>query len=126
MEQENLFHEDIYDALRTCIQRIGGNKKVGSHLWPEKSPDKAGEMLANCLNRDHAQKLDLEQVLWILREARRKDCHAGMYFITDECDYKQPEPITREKKKVELMERASHLGEEMNQLLTEVKRLSDG
>lgn len=126
MEQESLFHEDIFDALKTCIQALKGNKKVGSALWPDKPVGKAGEMLADCLNRDRAQKLDPEQVLWILREARKAGCNAGMFFIADACDYKRPEPIVTEEKEAELLERVEQVGEVFNQLLTEVKRLSDG
>lgn len=69
MQQDSLFHEDIYDALGTDIKHIGGAKKVGVMLWPEKSADKAGENLNNCLNRTRPEKLDPEQIMFIVREA---------------------------------------------------------
>ncbi|MFK5950901.1 MAG: hypothetical protein QM500_19285, partial [Methylococcales bacterium] len=76
MEQLALYHEDIYEAIRTAIQALGGAKKVGSSLWPDKSPDKAGELLNNCLNVTRNEKLDPEQVLFISRESRKIGCHA--------------------------------------------------
>lgn len=51
MNQQPLFCEDIFEALRVDVMALGGAKKVGCLLWPELSADKAGEMLNNCLNR---------------------------------------------------------------------------
>lgn len=93
MDQLELIHEDIYDALRDCIKALGGNKRVGSVFWPEKPIGKAGEQLADCINRDRQQKLDPEQTLYILKEARKVGCHIGMHFIAEECNYRKPEPI---------------------------------
>lgn len=74
-------------------RRSGGNKKVGHQFWPELSADKAGEKLADCLNRQRPQKLDPEQVLLLLVQARQVNCHAGMFFIADHCDYERPKPV---------------------------------
>jgi len=93
MEQEKLFHDDIYDAIRTAVQRIGGTKKVGATLWPEKSVTQAGELLANCLNRSRPEKLDPEQVLLIKRLARQANCHVIVAFENEDCGYKPPVPI---------------------------------
>lgn len=93
MEQENLFHEDIYDALRSCVSALGGAKKLGSQIWGELSPEKAGNRLNDCLNTSRREQLNPEQVLFILNQARQVNCHAAMYFISDHCDYKRPEPI---------------------------------
>lgn len=93
MEQLNLVHEDFYDALRTCVQSLGGNKKVGVLLWRELGADKAGNRLSDALNSAKRDVLNPEQVLLILREARRVNCHVGMHYLADSCDYHRPDPI---------------------------------
>lgn len=88
MEQLPLYHEDIYEAIRTAIQALGGAKKVGSTLWPDKSPDKAGELLNNCLNVTRNEKLDPEQVLFLSREAKKIGCHSIADYYAGDCGYK--------------------------------------
>lgn len=93
MEQSALFYEDIYDAARTDVQAIGGAKKVGHMLWPEKSVDKAGENLNNCLNVTRNEKLDLEQFTLIIREAKKVGSYATMYFMSRDLGFADPQPI---------------------------------
>ncbi len=114
MEQEQLFHEDIYEALRTCVQALGGAKAIGSALWPEMPVDKAGNRLNDALNTAKRDVLNIEQVLFILTEARKINCHAGMYFITDWCDYKRPEP----------MEPADEMAELQREFIQTVEKLA--
>ena len=101
MTQEPLFVEDIYEALRAIGNVLGGSKKVGLMLWPDKTADKAGELWANCLNRTRPEKLDPEQVLFILKLGREHNCHVGMHFICQETDYKY-EPIDPEDEKTKV------------------------
>jgi len=103
MEQEPLFYEDIYDAMRHAVQRLGGAKRVGSQIWPDKSADKAGEYLLACLNRDRAEKLSVEQFLWLRREARRIGCHTIAAFENQDGGYAPPQPIEPADEAAELM-----------------------
>jgi len=93
MEQMTLVHEDIYEALRTCVQALGGSKKVGVRLWPELAADKAGNRLSDALNAGKRDVLNPEQVMLILRESRRINCHVAMYYLADACDYHRPDPL---------------------------------
>jgi len=88
MTQQPLFCEDIYEALRTIGQAYGGAKKMGALLWPDKPVDKAAELWSNCLNRTRAEKLDPEQVILVLKIGREIGCHAGIDFISRECNYR--------------------------------------
>lgn len=101
MEQSPLFHEDIYEALRTVVMALGGAKKVAGSLWPDKPADKAGELLNNCLNRTRNEKLDPEQVCFLLREGRKRGCHAAADFIGADAGY-QVTPVEPEDEKAEL------------------------
>lgn len=69
--QQVLFHESLNDALREVVQTLGGTKKVGVLMRPEKSADEAARWISDCLNPDRREKFDPEQVLWLLREGRR-------------------------------------------------------
>lgn len=111
--QQTLFVEDIYEALRQgCIAiAVATGKKdaakkwatiVGSMLWPQKSPDDAGKLLANCLDKNRAEKLDPEQILWVVRESKRAGCHIPMAYICDETEYHRTTPIHPEDKQAEL------------------------
>lgn len=92
MEQVRMFHEDEIDALRDCIRALGGSKAVGARLWPDKTPDRAGEHLNNALNPAHAQKLSFSEGLAIMRWAREIGCHVAMAYVTDTCNYHRTEP----------------------------------
>lgn len=132
MEQLNLVHEDIYDALRTCVQALGGAKKVGSMLWPELSADKAGNRLNDALNTSKRDVLNPEQVLLILHESRKASCHVAMYFITDECEYERPRPIEPEsefarlqREHIEAIKTIKTMTERMEQMLA-LREVSNG
>lgn len=92
-EQNRLFFDDAADALRTVIQALGGSKVVGAKLWPDKTPDAAGRLLADCLNPSKAEKLSPDQVLLVLRWGHDVGCHAGMQFFAQEAGY-EIRPIT--------------------------------
>lgn len=102
MDQEPLFFEDVYDALRHAVHRLGGSKAVGHSLFPEKSPDKAAEYLLACLNRDRAEKLSMEHFLFIRREARRVGCHVIAAFENQDGGYAAPQPIEPQDEAAEL------------------------
>jgi hypothetical protein len=80
-------------ALVDCVKACGGSAKVGPKLWPELLADAAQRKLLDCLNPDRPAKLDPEQVLFILRLARERGCHAGMSFLADSLSYAEPVPI---------------------------------
>lgn len=93
--QESPF-EDIYEAYRDCCRSIGGKawaKTIGSMLWPAKMPDDAGKLLNNCLDKNRSEKLDPEQTLFILKEARKSGCHSAINYICEISGYRSPEPI---------------------------------
>lgn len=102
VEQQALFHDSLTDALTDCVRALGGNKAVGKSLWPEKSVDDARRALLDCLNPDRAQRLSPDQVLWVLREARKVSCHAAMTYIARECGYADPQPIEPEDERAAL------------------------
>lgn len=124
MTQQPLFCEDIYEALRTIGQAYGGSKKIGSLLWPDKPIDKASELWANCLNRTRPEKLDPEQLMLVLKVGRDIDCHAGIEFISGECNYKY-EVIEPEDEKARLQREYIKAVKKLSKLSSKLEGLSN-
>lgn len=134
MEQESLFYDSIYDALKTCVRAIAAarspgqteksaNKIVGFEMWSTMTPDRAGTLLANKLNPETRDVLHPEEMLWLLREARKVGCHVAMAFLASESGYKTPEPVTREEQVNELYEQFVRTAERLEGMASVIKRL---
>lgn len=93
MEQEKLFYDDIYEAIRATVMRLGKPKEVGALLWPTKPPVEAGQLLSNCLNRARPEKLSLDDLVFLAREGRKADCHTILAYLCEEAGYRPPQPI---------------------------------
>lgn len=132
--QEPLFVEDVYEALTHACRAIaaaaghpkGWAKHVGACLWPHKSPDDAGKLLANCLDKTRDQKLDVEQVLWIMREAKRVGCHVLAAYVCDHAEYQRPTPIDPDDAAAELQRQYIASVRFQKQLADRLERLVGG
>jgi hypothetical protein len=102
VEQQPLFFEDIYDALRHVVQSAGGAKRVGTVLYPEKTPDSAGRALMDCLNPGRHEKLDPEQLMVLLRIGHEAGCHVAVHYLCGQAGYSKPDPIAPGDEKAEL------------------------
>lgn len=100
--QQSLFHDDVCDAVRHVVSALGGFKAVGTRMRPEMRSDDAGRWLARCLDNERNDKLDLDQLLLILKWGREADCHVGIAFIANACGYETPKPTNPEDEKVRL------------------------
>lgn len=122
MTQDVLFHEDVYDALKSAVARLGGNKAVGHRFWPEKAPDKAGELLASCLNRDRSEKLDPEQLILLLRWSREIGFHGAKHWIDAETGYALGAPVEPEDRMGDLIAALNRSREETNRAAAALER----
>lgn len=96
MQTEMPFFEGPEDALREAVRAMGGPKKVGPMLWPDKTQEAAARLLQDCLNISRPEKLELSQVMLILRGARDVGYHAAFQFIGGDVGY-EVRPVTREE-----------------------------
>ena len=64
----------VYDSIKAAVTALGGYKKVGYLLWPDKTMRVAGQRLSDCLNEEKADKLSLEEIEFIAEEAARVGC----------------------------------------------------
>lgn len=124
MDQEPLFHEDLNGALGYVISALGGAKVVGSGLWPSMPADKAGRKVSDCLNDNHAQKFSLDDLLWILSEAKLKGVHSAMAFINEQVGYASPVPVEPEDQAAALQRDFIEAQRGMNTILKRMERLN--
>lgn len=125
MEQEPLFHEDIYAAISHVVAAMGGNKRVGAMLWPSLTADAAGRKLANCLNPDRAENLKPEELMMVFREANAKSAHSGMAYFNSECGYSAPEPLKPEDEKAKLQRQYIEATKALGSIAKQMERYSD-
>lgn len=122
-QQIALFHEDIYSALATDVAASGGPKKIGAMLWPELSPDKAGERLNACLNRDRREVLNPEQVQLIKRVAKEHGSYAAVFQESDATGFSRPTPIEPEDEKAMLQRQFIESQKLMSALLVRMEQI---
>lgn len=110
MQSELPFYESVEDALKAAIQVLGGSKKVGPALWPDKTIEAASRTLSDCLNPSLPSKLDITQLMMIFRVAKDAGCHAPFTWFCAEIGY-DARPISK--------------AEEVDRLTTVIAQASD-
>ena len=122
--QEELFHEDVNAAIGHVIAAIGGPKEVGHSLWPTLTPDAAARRISDCLNPVRTQQLHPADLMWILKEGRRRGVHSAMAFISRECGYADPQPIEPEDEAAKLQRDFIAAQKQMHALVKRMERLN--
>lgn len=102
MAQSRLWYESAEEALQSLVDALGGYKRVGAELWPSLPALEAGRRLADCLNPARAHKLELREVLWLLRKGREAGCHIALAYVNEACGYAPPEPVNPEDEHAKL------------------------
>lgn len=125
MQTEMPFFEMPEDALKACIQSLGGAKVVAQTLWPDKTVENARDYLLACLNHDRNEKLSYSQIIYIFREAKRAGFHAGYEYWSQECEY-HITPITREEEKERLASVIEQSTKTLSMAISTLERLERG
>ena len=99
---DQLFAEDIYDALADVVRALGGSKATGAKMRPEKPADEACKWVKDCLNRSRPERFDPEHVLWLLKQGREIGCHSAINYFCDEAGYRRPAPMEPEDERAAL------------------------
>lgn len=94
--QLSLHHETINDALRDVIIAAGGNKAVGTRLFPDLPVEHAAGKVRDCLNHDRRERFTPDQVCYILRLGHEVGCHAAMAYLAHSSGYASPVPVEPE------------------------------
>lgn len=101
--QIELVLDSINDALIECVRALGGTKKVGPILWPEKSVDAAARQLADCLNPERPAHLTPEQMTLLFMMARKANYHGAKRWFDEATGYVPGEPMEPEDERAKLM-----------------------
>lgn len=99
--QDSLFHERLEDALKAVIDAAGGPKTVGHRLFPELSPDEAGDRIRACLRYSRRERLNLRQIDLLFAIGREAGCDAAMHYLADAHGYERPRAVTRDDQRDE-------------------------
>lgn len=97
-----MFYETYEDAIRDTVTALGGNKEIGSRLWPAMPADDAGRKLSHCLNPEKREKLDLGELRLIRREARKAGIHILAHYEARDAGYSEPKPLNPEDEAAQL------------------------
>jgi hypothetical protein len=116
VEQQPLFFEDVYDAFRHICRTIGP-KKAGQSLFPQKDPEAAARSLADSLNAHRGEKLDLEQIVLLLRLGKDAGCHTAIEYLCSSAGYSKPTPIDPDDERAELQRQLIRVITEHRQLV---------
>lgn len=122
VDQPSLFHESFGAALADCVRALGGAKAVGHAMRPEKTIDDARKWLLNALDDGRAEKLSPDQVVWLLREARKIGCHSAAAYVMRECGYGDPQPIEPEDERAALQREFVQMGKSLQGLFARMER----
>lgn len=122
MDQPALFHETFTEAIEDCVRALGGTKKVGVLLWPEKGVEEARRALLDALNPERAQKLSPDQVLLVLAEAAKVGCLSGVAYVTRACRCADPQPVEPEDERAALQREFVQASHAMARLFARMER----
>lgn len=125
MQQENLWHDTIYDALRDLITALGGPKKVGYMLRPSIPVSDSQRWLLHCLDPERNEKLSPDDVLFLMAEGRKAGCHVLAQFYAQHCFYEftVTNPKSREQALQEAFIESVRHQEGLVRQLQELKRI---
>ena len=81
MQQTELWHDNVYEALKAAVAACGGPKKVGGLLFPAKDETTATTRVRSGVNPEHAQELSPPEVILIAARAKEKGDHSYMLHL---------------------------------------------
>lgn len=113
MDQATLFEDNVYDALEQLVAALGGPKRVGYRLWPDKGVEASAKDLRNSLSPHHRAKLDLFDLIKLLQWGQAEGVHVAMHRICNDAGYESPKPVDREQ----------HVNELQKQFISATKQL---
>lgn len=111
-QQEFLMVASVYAAMEAAAVAIAAatdrkNKNawaqiVGHMLFPHKDPIEAGRYFADCINPNRKETLDPQELIWLMREAKRVGCHILHDFVCEESEYQKGLPVEAEDELADL------------------------
>ena len=99
MTPQPLWHDTFESALADTLIAVYGKgwwKKAAGDMCSTEDPTDKGKWLQKALDPTRAEKLGINDILWILKRGREHGIHTAMFYLTNDCNYTQPTPIEPE------------------------------
>lgn len=122
MTQQTLWHDTPEDALRALIDALGGPKKVGLELYPDRSMVESQRLLMKWCDPDRVEKPTLSQLLFLLKRGRQTGCHVLIGLLSEQSGYAAT-PIEPVDEMVELQKQFIKSVENQQKLLERIQRV---
>lgn len=122
---DSLLYDDELDAARDAVKRLGGSKKVGPMIWPDKQPEAASRHLNDCLNPVRPERLSPSQLLLLMRLARQVGFHGLATYLLREAGYAPPVPLHPQSEADLLASRLESILGEASTLASRLERIKD-
>lgn len=116
-------YEDELDAARDAVKHVGGAKKVGAMLWPDKPPEAVARHLHDCLNPARPERLSPSQLLLLMRLARQAGFHGLTTYLLREAGYAPPVPVHPQSEADLLVTRMETILGEASALASRLERI---
>jgi hypothetical protein len=107
------------EALRACVDALGGLQVVGHYLRVDLDPVIAGQWLSHCLTPTCRDKLSLSQILWIFRQAKLKGAHDGAELWNDLLGYHITAVVDPAEEIADMLRKAQQANRESAELTEE-------
>ena len=120
--QNELFHDDIYSALHTAIEALGGYKQVAGWLFINKPVNTAYAHLKNCMRDDKPEKLNPHELILIMQKARDAGVHDVMNYIAAATNYKRPGTLEPHDELAELQRQFISTAKDIEKLGQRIER----
>lgn len=121
--QGEFFYDDIKAIERHLVAALGGPDTVGPLLFPHKNPIAASRYLSDCTNPNREHALGEERFMLLLKLARERGIHLGLYWVCDELRYARPPTVEPEDQAAEILRRVDIVRDELGGLLKQLERL---
>jgi hypothetical protein len=105
------------------VRACGGTKVVGCKLWPEKTPDAAARLLADCLNDSRPERLTPDHLMLLARMGRERGCHSVMAYMLAELGYAPPVPVEPADEAAELQRKYVEATKALLKMAERIERL---
>ncbi|MFD2754274.1 hypothetical protein [Comamonas terrae] len=119
----SLTYEDELDAARDAIRHLGGPKRVGEMLYPDKSPEAAARYLLDALNPARDTRLSPGQLLLLMRKCREAGFDGLTAYILNAAGYAPPVPLDPTTEAMKLTRELDRTMDRAEALVSHLQRL---
>lgn len=108
---------NLNDAILEAVKAIGGVKKVGCLLFPEKDPESAQRFLSDCLNPERPARLSPDHFRLVMKLAHEIGHHGIMEFLCGDVGYTEAKPVSKKDETQELMKKIFEMHKQQSEMI---------